>query len=175
MQDKEGTPYIQASGSDNFTFGTVDFTNPAASNWYQMVIRDNMIDRHISGWMSDFGEYLPFDAVLHHGSASVVHNQFPALWAEVNHRAVAHSAGSSSSEVQQNLVVVQHVVVHRSRQHTANSMFVPLQVVYFSRAGSLRSPGSSPLFWLGDQLVTWDRFDGLQSVSRRTVSSPPCV
>lgn len=38
------------------------------------------------------------------------------------------------------------------------------QVTFFSRSGFIRSPGRSTLFWLGDQLVTWDGFDGLASV-----------
>jgi alpha-glucosidase len=35
--------------------------------------------------------------------------------------------------------------------------------VFFSRAGYTRSPGLSPLFWLGDQLTSWDADDGLES------------
>ena len=41
------------------------------------------------GWMADFGEYVPFDAVLHDGtSPSTIHNRFPELWAKVNRDAV---------------------------------------------------------------------------------------
>jgi hypothetical protein len=36
--------------------------------------------------------------------------------------------------------------------------------VYFLRSGFTKSPGSATLFWLGDQLVTWDAYDGLASV-----------
>lgn len=35
------------------------------------------------------------------------------------------------------------------------------EATYFMRSSSPRSPGLSPHFWLGDQLVTWDAFDGL--------------
>ena len=31
------------------------------------------------------------------------------------------------------------------------------------RSASNLSPRFSPLFWLGDQLVTWDQYDGLQT------------
>ena len=31
------------------------------------------------------------------------------------------------------------------------------------RSASPLSPGYSRLFWLGDQLVTWDHYDGLQT------------
>lgn len=35
--------------------------------------------------------------------------------------------------------------------------------VSFSRSGYLRGPASTRLFWLGDQLTTWDAHDGLKS------------
>lgn len=46
----------------------------------------------VSGWMADFGEYLPFDAILHDGqSAAVYHNEYPNAWAELNEEAVAEA------------------------------------------------------------------------------------
>eukprot|EP00899_Mesostigma_viride_P012381 jgi/Mesvir1/21143/Mv14191-RA.2 len=88
----------------------------------------------VLGWMADFGEYLPFDAVLWSGeSTSTAHNRFPEMWADINRRAV-EAAGLRGTSV------------------------------FFSRAGAHKSPAISPLFWLGDQLVSWDRHDGLQSV-----------
>jgi alpha-glucosidase len=35
--------------------------------------------------------------------------------------------------------------------------------VFFMRSGFTRSPGHATLFWLGDQLVSWDEHDGLKS------------
>ena len=104
VMDASGEPYIQNSASKSFTFSTIDLTNPDAREWTKKVIRCNLlgdqggctgnntaIDGKLSGWMSDFGEYLPFDAVLHSGEpASSVHNKFPELWAqtcrEAHHR-----------------------------------------------------------------------------------------
>lgn len=37
------------------------------------------------------------------------------------------------------------------------------QFVAFMRAGSTTSPRHTDLFWMGDQLPTYDKFDGLQS------------
>ena len=34
-------------------------------------------------------------------------------------------------------------------------------IVYFMRSGNTHSPSVTRLFWLGDQLVTWDSHDGL--------------
>ena len=35
--------------------------------------------------------------------------------------------------------------------------------MFFMRAGFLKSPQYTPLFWLGDQLQSWDQYDGLKS------------
>ena len=37
------------------------------------------------------------------------------------------------------------------------------EIVFFSRSGYIQSPSVVPLFWLGDQLPSWDVFDGLKS------------
>ncbi len=47
-----------------------------------------MLDLGMSGWMADFGEYLPVDAVLHDGDPKKLHNLWPVLWAKVNREAV---------------------------------------------------------------------------------------
>jgi alpha-glucosidase len=44
-------------------------------------------------------------------------------------------------------------------------------VVFFNRSGYLRSPGYSTLFWLGDQLVSWDEHDGIKSAVTGLLSS----
>lgn len=36
--------------------------------------------------------------------------------------------------------------------------------MFFTRSGFTGSSKQSTLFWDGDQLVTWDNFDGLQTV-----------
>lgn len=49
-----------------------------------------MLKLGLGGWMADFGEYLPVDAALHSGqAASLLHNQWPRLWAQLNHQAVS--------------------------------------------------------------------------------------
>lgn len=37
------------------------------------------------------------------------------------------------------------------------------EIVYWMRAGTGLSPKDTGVFWMGDQLVSYDRFDGLQS------------
>ena len=59
-----GRPYLIPNTS--FSAGMVDLTHPEACEWLKDVLRE-MVASGVSGWMADFGEALPFDAVLHSG------------------------------------------------------------------------------------------------------------
>lgn len=87
VHDKNGSPYkFQAGGFEAYM---VDFTNPAAYDWYKNIIKENMIEMGLSGWMADFAEWLPFDAQLHSGiSAKSYHNQYPVDWMKLNKEAI---------------------------------------------------------------------------------------
>lgn len=125
-----------------FDCGVVDFTNPAAADWFaERVIGRNLLDYGLSGWMADFGEYLPIDVKLANGvDARLMHNAWPVLWAEVNARAVA------------------------SRGQTGEALF-------FMRAGFSGVQKHCPLLWGGDQSVDFSRHDGLVSVICGALSS----
>ena len=112
----------------------VDFTNPDAWNWMKDIIKNNLVlEGRGAGWMHDFGEYLPFDAVLFDGSDPVqYHNKYPEDWAAV---------------VKEALDEMEHGE----------------DIVYFMRAGTGVSPKNTRLYWMGDQLTTLDHYDGLQS------------
>jgi len=45
------------------------------------------------------------------------------------------------------------------------------EAVFFTRAGFTRSPRDSTLFWLGDQLVSWDAHDGIKTAVTGLLSS----
>lgn len=88
--DTEGNTYLVDFGE--FNAGLVDFTNPESADWYRAVIRREMIEFGLSGWMADFGEYLPTDVVLWDGTdAKLAHNEWPGLWARVNAQAIQES------------------------------------------------------------------------------------
>lgn len=130
--DSEGEIYLVDFGE--FYCGVVDFTNPEAFEWYKEVIKDNLIDFGLDGWMADFGEYLPTDCVLSNGkSAEIMHNAWPAIWAKVNYEAVKE-AGKLE------------------------------EVLYFMRAGFTGNQKYCTLMWAGDQSVNWSLDDGLASV-----------
>jgi len=132
-------PYLVDFGE--FEAGVVDFTNPAAADWFaEEVIGKRMLDFGLDGWMADFGEYLPVDLRLHDGDPMQEHNRWPVRWAEVNARAVA------------------------SRGRTGD-------VLWFMRAGHTGVQAHCPLLWVGDQSVDFSRHDGIGTVITAALSS----
>ncbi len=111
----------------------VDFTNPEACQWLKEVLKKNLIEQGISGWMADFGEYIPTDGVLHSGESPLTyHNRYPEDWARINHEAVKE-AGMED------------------------------EVIFFMRSTSSGAIKYMSSFWTGDQLVDWSREDGFPS------------
>jgi alpha-glucosidase (family GH31 glycosyl hydrolase) len=139
VKNKVGEPYtIRIT---DFSAAHVDLTNPEARAWIKDVIKDEVIANGASGWMADFGEGLPYDAVLFSGAdPKSYHNRYAEEWAEVNREAI-REAGREDD------------------------------FVFFNRSGYTRSPGYSTLFWVGDQLVSWDEHDGLKSAVTGLLSS----
>ena len=75
--------------STTFDAGMLDLTNPAAVQYIKKeLIGKNMLSLGMSGWMADFGEYLPVDCVLHEGDPAELHNRWPVLWARINREAI---------------------------------------------------------------------------------------
>jgi len=125
VSDRSGAPYLIDEGG--FDAAMLDLSNAEAVSWLTG-IQSEQAALGVSGWMADFGEALPVDAVLSSREDPwEVHDAWPRLWAELN------------AESSRGLLV-------------------------FHRSGDARSPGVAPLFWLGDQTVTWDGYDGLQTV-----------
>ena len=72
-----------------FICGMVDFSLPAAAEWFEVrVLHTEMLSKGLSGWMADFGEYQPPDAVVNGGDGWQQHNLLPVLWARSNARAI---------------------------------------------------------------------------------------
>jgi sulfoquinovosidase len=125
-----------------FDCGVVDFTNPAAAEWFaERIIGREMLDLGLSGWMADFGEYLPTDIRLFDGSDPMeAHNRWPVLWAKVNADAIA-SRGKEG------------------------------EATFFMRAGFSGVQAHCPLLWAGDQCVDFSRHDGIGTTITAALSS----
>lgn len=134
VKNLQGEDYYVDFGE--FYAGIVDLTNPAAFDWFADTLKRELIDLGTSGWMADFGEYLPIDAVLFDGTPAIMaHNAWPALWARCNHEAVRRAGAQD-------------------------------EVLYFMRAGFTGSQRWCPMLWAGDQNVDWSSDDGLPSAVR---------
>lgn len=78
VKHADGTPYTVLDLPYNA--GIVDFTNPDAVAWYQGWMQ-RAIDDGWDGWMYDFAEYVPMDAVMHNGMSGMeAHNLYPVLY-----------------------------------------------------------------------------------------------
>jgi alpha-glucosidase len=138
VKNNLGQDYVTDMGA--FMAGHIDLTNPVAFEWYKDVIKHNMIDFGLKGWMADFGEYLPTDAVLHNGvSAEKMHNYWPVLWAKCNREAIEESEKLN-------------------------------EIIFFMRSGYAGSSKYNVMMWAGDQNVDWSVDDGLPSVITSAMS-----
>lgn len=134
----DGTDYLFDFGE--YDCGVVDLTSPAAYEWYKNVVKNNIIGLGFRGWMADFGEYLPADAVCADGQSGLTaHNRWPMLWAKLNREAVEECGLLGDC-------------------------------VFYMRAGAAESQRYSLLTWAGDQCVDWSEDDGLPSVITAALS-----
>ncbi len=138
----DGSTYTEDFGE--FFAGMIDFTNPDAYTWYKRIITKEMIALGLSGWMADFGEALPPDAILFSKeNAERYHNLYPAIWAKLNFEAV-----------------------HEAKKEN--------EIFYFMRAGFTGSSRFASSIWAGDQLVNWSFDDGLATVIPAALSIGVC-
>lgn len=170
-----GQPYLIRN--TDFSAGLVDLTNPAAYGWFLDVLRDHVLGVGASGWMADFGEALPYDAVLHSGQRGAeFHNQYPEAWARLNREAIDRPEGLRPDGTPQPAPAAAPAPAPVESAPAAAPGALPgpspgpspgsspgSDRVFFTRSGFSHSPRYSTLFWLGDQLVTWDEHDGIKS------------
>ncbi|CAK3741657.1 glycoside hydrolase family 31 [Lecanosticta acicola] len=117
--------------------GIIDLTNPALRSWFEDVLRTQVWNSNISGFMSDFGEYTPVTADTHIydtvSDAFYYHNAYPSQWAEFQ-RGVVEDLSLES------------------------------EALLFHRSAAMSSNRNMNLFWVGDQNVNWGLNDGIKSV-----------
>ncbi|MCS6934098.1 MAG: alpha-glucosidase [Chitinophagales bacterium] len=132
---------VKAGGFDAYL---IDLANADACRWFKNIIRTQLIDNGFSGWMADFGEWLPYDAKLSGGfSGREFHNFYPVAWARINREAV-QEAGLEG------------------------------RVLVFHRSGQEGSQRYVQALWAGDQTTDFGYHDGLPSAVRAVLTSAAC-
>jgi alpha-glucosidase len=129
---------IKATG---FKAYLLDFTRPDCAAWMKERLKNELLENGFSGWMADFGEWLPTDARLYDGrTGAEYHNQYPVDWARVNREALAESGLEGKA-------------------------------AFFSRSGFSGAARYTPFYWAGDQNTSWGKHDGIGSVVPSLLSS----
>jgi len=132
IKDGEGLPYTFTG----ITFGgskLLDLTHPEGVAWAKRVMGE-AYTLGSDGWMADFAEWQPTDAVLHSGEdALAVHNRYPVDWAKMTSEILTPRAGR----------------------------FTPM---HFVRSAWIGSQPHVQVIWPGDQQTDFSDGDGLPSV-----------
>jgi alpha-glucosidase (family GH31 glycosyl hydrolase) len=129
----DGGEYLYSGVSFQPT-GMADLSRPATREWVKTYLR-KALDLGFTGWMADYGEWLPHDAVLASGEDPLqAHNRYPREWARLNLEVLAERAGDG------------------------------VQRTFFARAGYLGSNAVTPVVWAGDQRTSFQKDDGLYTV-----------
>lgn len=134
IKNAQGEPYLFTSAKFQDS-SLADLTNPAAYEWVKDVYREGLV-QGADGWMADFAEWLPHDAVLASGvDAEGYHNQYPVDFQRLH----------------QELFDEQYALDGVER-------------LYFVRSAYLGSQPLVSVFWAGDQQTDFSLGDGLPSV-----------
>jgi alpha-glucosidase len=115
----------------------LDIYNPDAREWMKKIIRENVLAGGVTGYMCDFGEAYPLNA------DRSSHDKTQYKTSAQMHNAYPEEWAKLNYEVAQE--------------------FPQEEIVFFMRSGTAKSMRYTPLMWLGDQMVTWDEYDGIKS------------
>lgn len=114
--------------------GHADLTRPGAREYIKDALRRMVTEYGFDGWMADFGEWSPLDAVVADGSDPVeVRNTYPTEW-------------------------------QRLTREVMEELRPDGNWVMFARSGWSGTQGAAQIHWLGDQETNWSELDGLPTV-----------
>lgn len=132
MQTAEGAPYD--FGAPNGMSAHPDLTNPEAQAYVKDALRAMVTDFGFDGWMHDFSEWTPLDAVLSDGrDPRGYHNTFPTDW-------------------------------QRMAREVFDELRPDGDYAFIARAGWTGTQEVAQIHWVGDQEATWEEGDGLPTV-----------
>ncbi|MEM7437305.1 MAG: TIM-barrel domain-containing protein, partial [Myxococcota bacterium] len=135
VDDPEGGTYLPAIGPNIPEInGHPDFSNPDTVDYIAESLASIVRDYDVDGWMADFGEWVPLDAVASDGSDGVERrNTFPVDW-------------------------------QRSTRQAMDAVRPDGDWVMFARSGYTGVQEVAQIHWTGDQETNWGLLDGLPTV-----------
>jgi len=135
VNDPEGGTYLPVIGPNIPELdGHPDFSNPQTLEFIADALADIVRNYDVDGWMADFGEWVPLDAVASDGSDGIERrNMFPVDWQRATRRAME--------------------VVRPDGDW-----------VMFARSGFTGVQDVAQIHWTGDQETNWGELDGLPTV-----------
>ena len=129
----DGEPYEFTSPAASRAVSP-DFTNPATAEYIKGFLREMITTYGMDGWMADFGEWAPIDAVLSTGrDPMLAHNTFPTEW-------------------------------HRLSREVFEQERPDGDWAVFTRSGWAGEQGVAQIVWIGDQEADFLPSDGLPTV-----------
>ncbi len=81
MLDAQGRP--AGPRFEEVRTGNVDFTNPAAVDWWQDMIKHAVHDQGFDGWMEDFGEWVRDSDRFQNGDGTIMSELYPLFYHKV--------------------------------------------------------------------------------------------
>lgn len=133
VERADGTPYTFTGAKFDPT-SVLDVDHPDARAWAVDKMRA-AIALGADGWMHDFAEWLPADAVTYAGVGDDRHNPYPVRWQELAREAIDGAPDAA----------------------TAGRTF-------FVRSGWFGTPAIADVVWAGDQRTSFDADDGLPTI-----------
>ena len=114
--------------------GQADLTLPGAREYIKDAFRKMVTEYGFDGWMADFSEWTPLDAVVSDGRDAIeVHNTYPTEW-------------------------------QRLTREVMEELRPDGDWVMIARAGWSGTQGAAQIHWIGDQETGWSDLDGLPTV-----------
>lgn len=133
VHDTSGVTYTFIAPSLE-TSSLPDLWNPDARTYVSGFLTNMVSTLGMDGWMCDFGEALPTDAVMFDGTPGMLaHNRYPVRWHDL-HRQVLEAARPNGD------------------------------FALFARSGWLGVQGTAQILWVGDQEADFGDTDGLPTV-----------
>lgn len=133
IRKPDGTPYTFTDAKFR-PASMVDLTNPDAVAWAAGKMKA-AIALGADGFMGDYGEWLPTDAVLAGGRGIDLHDEYPVLWQKAQRLALDEATSADG-----------------------------IERLSFVRSGWLGTPQLADVFWAGDQRTDFEPDDGLPTI-----------